>query len=105
MIGKRMSLLLSISAYLLSAACQADIFVGLDCIVKCILHLLKLLPKLGYILCYQYWILLVHHNALDKISNLFHLAFLHAKTRSLWYSYSHAARVHIVSTCLDVTWQ
>src|SRR5215211_1665297 len=88
------------SLFYLSTACQADIFIGLDCVVKCILHLLKLFSKLGHVLGYHCWILLVHHNALDKISNLFHLAFLHAKARSLWYPYPHATRVHIVSACL-----
>src|SRR5215216_3559685 len=107
MIGKRMSLLFSLSLYLSisAAACQTDIFIGLDCVVKCILQLLKLFSKLGHVLGYHCWILLVHHNALDKISNLFHLAFFHAKARSLWYPYPHATRVHIVSACLDVTWQ
>src|SRR5215217_9344058 len=89
----------------LSIACQADILVSLDCVVKCILHLLELFSKLGHVLCYPCRILFVYHNALDKISNLFHLTFLHTKARCLRYSYSYATRVHIVSACLDVTRQ
>src|ERR687887_2186564 len=86
----------------LSVACQANIFICLDCIVKCILHLLELLPELGHVLGYPCRILSVHYDALNEISNLFHLTLSHTKSCRLWYSYPHAAGVHVMSACLDI---
>src|SRR5919112_516541 len=83
---------------------KAYVFICTYSIIESIVYFLELLPKVSNILSYNTRILFFYNHSFYEICNLFHLAFFHAQSSCFRNTYSNSAWMHVVPTCLNISW-